>query len=200
MRPRRRAVIQIFFVLLALVSLVLSEVQAAEKAHIEEGFVVNSHTELLLYFTLAGAISPEMEKGILNGIPVTFAFFVELYEHVDGKGPMQVATRNFQHSLSFETLKEVFVVERSEQNKKNTTYKTLDEAAQAMLGIHDLPVTDLSLLKPGLTYSIKIRAELAKQILPEKFKSVMTFLKIWDFETEWKEIVFMMGTKALPEK
>ncbi|MEN8256653.1 MAG: DUF4390 domain-containing protein [Thermodesulfobacteriota bacterium] len=186
--------------LLLLFSVAFAEAQGAEKARIKESFVVNSHTELLLYFTLDGAISSEMEKGILNGIPVTFAFFVELYEHVEGKGPVQLVTRNLQHTLYFETLKEVFTLEQTEQSGKSTLYKNLDEATLALLRVHDLPVTDLALLKPGLTYSIKIKAELAKQGMPEKFKNVMTFLKIWYFETEWKEVLFTMAAGTSSEQ
>ncbi len=165
---------------------------AAEKARIQEGFVVNSQTELLLYFTVDGAMGPEMEKGILTGIPVTFAFFVELHEHQKDKGPVQVASRTFRHTLQFETLKEVFNLERSEHGKESVAYTTFDAAAYALMTVHDLSVVNLALLKPGLRYTVKMKAQLAKQALPEKFKNVMTFVKIWDFETRWSEIDFAM--------
>lgn len=187
----------LFFLLVSL--FFCGEVWGAEKARIHQCFVVNSQTDLLLYFTLDGAISPEMEKGILNGIPVTFVFFVELHEHQGGKGLVQVASRNFRHTLHFETLKEVFSLELSEHRKESVILKEFDEAVKAMVGVHDLPVASLALLKPGLRYTVKIKAQLAKQELPEKFKNVMTFIKMWDFGTEWRELEFVMAP-ATPAK
>lgn len=200
MRGRRGLPARIFFLLLTIFFVSFAGAEGAEKARIQESFVVNSHTNLLLYFSLDGAISPDMEKGILNGIPVTFAFFVELYEHQNGKGAVQVASKNFQHTLHFETLKEVFLLEQSEHNRNDITCTTLNEAKEVMLLVHDLSVSGLDLLKPGLKYSVKIKAELAKQGLPDKFKNVMTFVKIWDFETEWNEVVFTMADGPKTEK
>lgn len=171
--------------------------QGAEKARIEEGFVVNSQTELLLYFSVDGAMSPAMAKGILTGIPVSFAFFVELYEHQDGKGNVQIASRTFMHTLYFETLKEEFNLECAEHSKEGVIFHEFAKATRAMVGVHDLAVTSLALLKPGVHYTVKIKARLAKQALPEKFKNVMTFIKIWDFETEWSELTFTMAP-AIP--
>ncbi len=164
----------------------------AGNARIQESFVVNSQTELLLYFTVEGAINSDMEKGILTGIPVTFAFFVELHEHQEGKDAVQVASRNFSHTLYFETLKETFGLELTEHGKERVTFTDFDKAVGAMVGVHDLPVVNLALLKPGVQYTVKMKAQLAKQGLPEKFKNVMTFLKIWDFETKWSELGFTM--------
>ena len=189
---RNKVLILLFGVLLTMVG----EGVAAEKARVQEAFVVNSQQDLLLYFNVDGAISAEMEKGILTGIPVTFSFFVELYEHQGEKGPIQIASRNFRHTLYFETLKEVFDVALSEHQRENVTFRDFEQATRAMVGVHDLSVASLSLLKPGFDYTVKMRAELAKQDLPEKFKNVMTFIKIWDFETPWAELTFTMAPDA----
>lgn len=184
----------VFFLLLAL--LVAGEAMGAENSRIKESFVVNSQTELLLYFRVDGAVSPEMAKGILTGIPVTFAFFVELHEHQPGKGAVQVANRNFSHTLHFDTLKEEFSMELTEHGKERFIFHDFAAATAALSGVHDLAVANLALLKPGLDYTVKMKAQLAKQGLPEKFKNVMTFLKIWDFETRWSEIRFTMPPAA----
>lgn len=179
------------FLLLILLACGAARSEAAQRATIEEAFVTNSQTDLLLFFRLQGAMSPEMEKGILNGIPLTFAFFVELHEH-QGAESVQVASRSFSHTLHFETLKEVFNVDLSEHGVKEAAYSDLAAALAAMLQVHDLSVARLGLLKPGLRYTVKMRAQLAKQRLPDKFKNVMTFLKIWDFETKWHAVDFRM--------
>jgi hypothetical protein len=182
--------------LLLVVLLAAVEALGAESSRIQEGLVVNSQTELLLYFRVDGAVSPEMAKGILTGIPVTFAFFVELHEHPPGKGAVQVANRNFSHTLHFDTLKEEFSLELTEHGKESFIFHDFAAAATALSGVHDLAVANLALLKPGLDYTVKMKAQLAKQGLPEKFKNVMTFLKIWDFETRWSEIRFTMPPAA----
>jgi hypothetical protein len=188
-----------FFFLLML-GLLGAEAEGAENPRIQEIFVVNSQTELLLYFSVDGAISPDMKKGILTGIPVTFAFFVELHEYQAGKGLVQVANRNFTHTLHFETLKDMFNLELTEHGKESFTFNDFDSAAKALTAVHDLSVANLTFLKPGLQYTVKMKAQLAKQGLPEKFKNVMTFLKIWDFETKWGEIEFAMPPVTSGEK
>ncbi len=190
-KKARGQISALFFLLVLL--FFSAEALAAERARINHGFVVNSQTDLLLYFTLDGALSPDMEKGILNGIPVTFAFFVELHEHQGDKGLVQIASRNFRHTLHFETLKEQFNLELSEHNQGSVSLESFDRAAGAMVGVHDLVVAPLALLRPGSRYTVKMRAHLAKQGLPEKFKNVMTFIKIWDFETQWSELDFTMA-------
>lgn len=197
-----------FFVLVALGS---NQAWAADRPTIAETFVVNSQTDLLLYFRLQGALSPEMEQGITNGIPLTFAFFVELHEHQNNK-TVQVASRSFMHTLHFETLKQEYNLELTEHDLVGVTYPDLEAALEAMVQVHDLSVASLSLLKPDHRYTVKIRAQLAKQRLPEKFKNVMTFLKIWDFDTRWHTIDFTMAAavsgpdgqgrppESLPEK
>lgn len=194
MRLTRAFATRVLLVLLLAGVLLATESVAAEKARIQEGFVVNSQTELLLYFSVEGALIPEMEKGILTGIPVTFAFFVELYEHQGPKGAVQVASRTFRHTLHFETLKEVFSLELTEHGKSSVTFTDFGSAAAAMVSVHDLAVANLALLKPGGRYSVKVKAQLAKQGLPDKFKNVMTFLKIWDFDTRWSELEFTMAS------
>lgn len=183
----------LLFLMVLVLALFCGEVRGAEKARIEGAFVVNSQTDLLLYFTVVDALSPEMKKGILNGIPVTFAFFVELHEHRGGKSPVQVASRNFRHTIHFQTLKELFDLELTEHGKESVSFDQFDLATRALADVHDLPLVSLALLKPGVRYTVKIKARLAKQDLPEKFKNVMTFIKIWDFETEWRELSFAMA-------
>jgi hypothetical protein len=200
MRLTRACATKVLWVVL-LTGLLFSgtEALAAEKAGIQEAFVVNSQAELLLYFSVGGALSPDMEKGILTGIPVTFAFFVELYEHQGAKAPVQIASRSFNHTLHFETLKEVFSLELTEHGKESVIFSDFASAATAMTSVHDLAVANLALLKPGLRYSLKMKARLAKQGLPTEFKNVMTFLKMWDFDTRWRELEFTMPP-AIPEE
>lgn len=182
---------RLYLLLLLLLACAAGRSEAGERATIEEAFVINSQSDLLLFFGLRGAMSPEMEKGIVNGIPVTFAFFVELHEH-QGAESVQVASRSFIHTLRFETLKEVFNVDLSEHGVEEAAYPDLASALAAMLQVHDLSVARLDMLKPGLRYTVKMKAQLAKQRLPDKFKNVMTFLKIWDFETKWHAVDFSM--------
>lgn len=200
MRGRKIQTKCVAFFFLLMLGLLGAEAEGAENPRIQEIFVVNSQTELLLYFSVDGAISPDMKKGILTGIPVTFAFFVELHEYQAGKGLVQVANRNFTHTLHFETLKDMFNLELTEHGKESFTFNDFDSAAKALTAVHDLSVANLTFLKPGLQYTVKMKAQLAKQGLPEKFKNVMTFLKIWDFETKWGEIEFAMPPVTSGEK
>lgn len=158
-------------------------------ATINDAFVMNSARDLLLYFKLAGGYQQEMTNGLVNGIPVTFSFFVELHLKQKDGNLQQLVTRNFKHELSYNTLKEEFTVKLSEHDQQHV-FHSLDQALLLMDQANDINIMPLTLFEDSRVYIIKVKSELSKKDLPEKFQAVRPFVKKWDFDTGWQEIHF----------
>lgn len=164
---------------------------AAEKnSYITDVALVNSESDVLAFFTVLNEFTPEMEKGIKNGISVTFTFFLELYQNQDGTEKRQVATHAFNHTLNYDSLKQDYSVEIEEKSGRIRKTKSFTEAQSFMTMVHDFKLCQLNQLQSGISYKAKIRARLAQKKLPLNFQHLIPFWKPWDFETDWYEVVF----------
>ncbi|MFZ5759171.1 MAG: DUF4390 domain-containing protein [Thermodesulfobacteriota bacterium] len=190
--------LQLFVGLLLLVaSFILpvskAAVLAAEGARIEELAVINSEQDLLFYCLLRDAFSPEMEQGVKNGIPVSFNFFVELYQTRDGGGERKVIDRSFSHIMTYDSLKEQFTVELEEHGGLALSFQELEEARSAMNRVNDFHLVELAAMEKRSGYVVRVRARLAKKDLPLNFQYIMPFGQLWTFETDWKSLAFSYG-------
>ncbi len=161
---------------------------AENNANITDIALVNSEQDVLAFFSVQDGFTVEMEKGIKNGIPVTFTFFIEL--HQSGGAKRKITSHNFDHTLNYDSLKQEFHVEIEEKNNRIIKTKKLTEAQSVMTMVHDFKLCELRMLKPGASYNIKIRAQLAQKKLPLNFQHLIPFWKPWDFETKWHQVAF----------
>ena len=161
----------------------------AQNATIEELIVTNSSTDLLLFLTVNDAFTKQMEEGIKNGIPVTFNFYVKL-ERKRTWMNQELVSLNFDHSLSYDTLKEEYSIVRSELAGQTFRTKSLTEAKKAMAQLNGLPVSPLKGLIPEAGMLLRVEAKLAEKTLPLYFHYVIPFWSLWDFETEWHTVEF----------
>ena len=166
-----------------------NEVQAEEKAAISDVVVSNSERDLLLYLTVGNAFRPEMEEGVLNGIPASFTFFVSLREVNEGRPGKQVVSLEFDHVLSYDPLKELFSLEFSEDNSSLSS-DNLQKAKKLMTDVNGVKVVDLSRLKPGSEYFLSAKARLERKTLPLFFHYLIPFWKLRDYETDWHYVEF----------
>ncbi len=167
-----------------------SAAQAAGQASIDEVIVTNSSREVLLYLMVRRAFTPEMEKGVQSGIPVTFTFYVELYRHRSNWFDQKVVVRTFEHILSYDTLKDEYRIVYGEQNGKTVIVKTLAQAKELMAQVNGFALSPLTALVADAEYTLKIKARLAEKTLPLNFHSIIPFWSLWDFETDWYTVQF----------
>lgn len=161
----------------------------AQNATIEELIVTNSSTDLLLFLTVNNAFTKQMEEGIKNGIPVTFNFYVKLERKRTWMNQELVSLR-FDHTLSYDTLKEEYSIVRSEMAGQPFRTKSLAEAKKAMAQLNGPPISPLKALLPEAGYLLRVKAKLAEKTLPLYFHYVIPFWSLWDFETEWYTVEF----------
>lgn len=171
-------------------SLSCSEGNPERQATITELTATTSENHLIVFGTLENSFTSEMIEILHSGIPLRFSFFVELYKTIE-KGPDElIVTHNFQHVMTFDTLKENYKVSLEEDNNKILSFRSLFEAQKEINEINGAKVVELKQLLPNNLYKLRIRAELYQKTLPLSLHSILPFLSWWDVETEWYTIMF----------
>lgn len=176
--------------LLAGPALSLAEKSAENQPTLTELVLTASDTHILLFATVKQVFTDEMIDGLRSGVPIKFSFFVELTrKRPGGKDPLLTDLR-FQHTMTFDTLKELYRVELEETNRKILTFASMQEAEDTLNDINGLKVIELAKLDPKTTYNLRVRADVYQKSLPQSLKLVAPFLSLWDKETEWQSIEF----------
>ena len=162
---------------------------AAEKPEIRYLTVSDSSRNLLLYLQVADSFRPEMDEEILNGIPVTFTFLVSLREVEGGRPGHQVAELTFDHTLSYDVLKEEFQLHLSEHDT-DLTCNDLSQAKKLMSEVTDAKILSLTDLTPGREYFLSAKVKLERKALPLFFQYLIPFWQLGDYETDWQYVQF----------
>jgi len=187
---KRQLLQSAWWLIFVLMTILLSGQEAlAEKAVVRDIVVSNSSNDLLLYLTVEEAFRPEMEEGVLNGIPASFTFFVSLREVVDGRPGRQIVSQEFDHTLSYDALKEHFNLVFSENNVFATA-PSLEKAKELMIEVNGVKIVDLSRLKPGSEYFLSVKVRLERKTLPLFFHYLIPFWQLRDYETDWHYVEF----------
>jgi len=160
------------------------------KATIKELTATASATHLLVFCTLENSFNSEMTEMVHSGIPVKFSFFIELYKTTKNWPNEQVAAFNFQHIMSYDTLKENYRITLEEDNNRVLSCKSLAEGQKILNEINGAKVVALNQLIPDNRYTLKIRAELYQKTLPLSLHNALPFFSWWDVETDWHSIEF----------
>ncbi len=182
----------LFFIILYLTAAQTVLCQNAEFSgpDVADIIVTTSDTHLLLFGELRNSLTKEMVDGLHSGIPIKFTFFVELEKNEPNWPDEQLAALSFSHSLSFDTLKNLYVVEIEENNNKKSSAASLDEAAAILNEINGLKIIELSRLKPESAYRIRVQADLFKKNLPMSLHNIIPFISWWDLSTDWYTVEF----------
>ena len=183
-------IVKVGFLFLALMS-VNTSAYGKDDASIYDMAVMNSEENLLLYFRMKDAFTEEMEKGIESAIPITFTFYITLFQDKAGLAKKRIISFDFNHTFSYDTLKEEYSIKFDEQDERVVKVRDLQEAKRLMSEVNDLFITDLASLKPDQQYTIRTKVRLGKKILPLKFHYIIPFRNFLEFNTEWTELKFV---------
>jgi len=162
----------------------------AREAYLSDFVVTNTRDHLLVYFTVNNCFTPEMNNAIESGIETTFTFFVQINEKRDLIWDKKIADLEVNHSIKYDSLKKTYSVRFSEDNNREVTARTFEEAKKLMAEIVALKVVPMHQLKKGKRYQLQMMAQLDKIRLPFYLHYVFFFLSLWDFETDWYAVDF----------
>ncbi len=180
----------IFLLILICPAISLSQVNQKQKATIHELTATTSETHLIVFGTLENSFTSEMIETLHSGIPLRFSFFIELYKTTDNWPDELIVERNFQHIMTFDTLKENYRVTLEEDNNKVLSFRSLFEAEKVINEVNGVKVEKLKGLLPDNRYKLRMRAELYQKTLPLSLHNILPFLSWWDIETDWHTITF----------
>lgn len=188
----RTSLYLLFAVLLNLLTVqsALSAPTPVTGPHFADIIITTSETHMLLFGELRNTLTDEMLDGLHSGIPVNFSFFVELEKNVPNWPDKELTVIEFDHSLSYDTLKEIYSVETEESSKKIITTTSLAEATKLINEINGLKIVELNRLEPDQTYRLKVKANLYKKTLPMSLHNVIPFVSWWDLNTDWYTVEF----------
>ncbi|MDA8164302.1 MAG: DUF4390 domain-containing protein [Desulfobacteraceae bacterium] len=171
-------------------SLICPSESRAEKPAIAQIVITNSTKDVLLFGKVKNGFTKEMETALQNGMPVTFTFMVQLRKVRSSWLDRQIASLTFDHTLSYDSLKEEYRVELQEKGGKTVATRSLAEAKDLMAEVNGLRVVPLSRLEADQDYQLRIKAKLVRKTLPLNLNTLIPFWGLWDFETEWHQVEF----------
>jgi hypothetical protein len=160
------------------------------KPHFTDIIITTSDTHLLLFAELQNGVSDQMIEGLHSGIPIRFSFFVELEKLRSMWFNRQLTSHQFYHTLRYDTLKEIYIIEADEQNRDQYIIETLSEAIALFSEINGMKVTELSGLEAEGTYRLRLKATMDETTLPLSLHNVLPFMSWWDLDTPWHSIEF----------
>jgi hypothetical protein len=186
---RRHSDIFLLFLLFCLLWSSPCPLQAAE-ATLSDIIVTNTQEDLLVFFDIQGCFTREMEEAILNGIPTTFTIIIRLYKTRTLWFDGSISSLKLEHTIKYDSLKNEFRVNRSEDNHNELVFKEFEKAKKAMAEISNIEVVPLRELQRKSKYQLRVKAELEKVRLPLYLHYVLFFVTLWDFETDWYTVDF----------
>lgn len=163
----------------------------AEDARLKNIIVTNTRDDLLIYLTVEGAFTEDMQTAILSGVATTFSYYVNLHRVRSFWMDKGMVSLKLTHTIKYDNLKNEFTILRSWEDDKPITVKTIEEAEKVMTEIDSLKVLPLDRLVKGSRYQIRTKAQLSKVRLPLYLHYILFFVAMWDFETDWYTIDFI---------
>ena len=191
----RKLITQFFLLLLIIVF--LSNVTYASKASLQDIFWDKVDGNLIVSFKLKGVFSSQLNDVILNGTPVTFTFFVVLYQVRDLWVDKKIVNIKIDHMMKYNILQEKFIMKRSWRIDEVLITQSFAEAQKVMTEISNLKILPFDWLENDGRYQIGIKAELSKANLPLNVRSAFFFSPSWGFETDWYMLDFNHSQKGV---
>ena len=167
-----------------------ANILAHDNAVLTDIKLANTRDDLLAYFRVKKAFTPNTIEAVQNGIPATFSFYVSLYKTTRSLFDKKMADIQIKSTLKYNSLKEEYTVYRPWKDDPPAVTKSFEEAKTWMTDVDNLKIVPLDGLVKGDKYQIRIKAELEKVTLPLSLHHIFFFVSFWDFETDWYLINF----------
>ena len=168
-----------------------SGVLSAQEAQLENIIVTNTRDDLLIFLNVTGAFTEKMENAALSGVPITFSYYINLYNSRNLWFDKKLTALKLTHTLKYNSLKKEFTIQRSWDTADPLVVADLESAKKIMCKIDSIKLIQLDKLVKGEQYQIRAKAELNKKTLPFNLHYVLFFISLWDFETDWYTIDFI---------
>ena len=173
------------FFLLFFITLFFNNTTYAGKASLQNIVWDQVDDNLIVSFKLNNVFSSQLNEVVMNGTPITFAYFVRLYEVRDFWKDKKIVNLKIDHMIKYDILQEKFITKKSWKIDEVLVTESFAEARKVMTEINNLNIIPFDQLKNAGRYQIGIKAELSKANLPRNLRSAFFFSPSWGFETDW---------------
>ncbi len=154
------------------------------------GFVIRTaYTELLngVYYLNADVdlgMSQEALNALVNGVPLTVEWQIEVIKHRSFIWNKTIATLTERFQISYHPLTRRFIIKNLNSGEQQN-FASYRDAITTLGQVNDLPVIDASLLEPDTRYTIRMRAVLDITDFPGPLKLIASWFKGWDLSSDW---------------
>ena len=156
----------------------------SQNASIRDVLVKAGDGNWKISFTVENCFPEKMQEAIQNGIPATFAFYLQLYQVRSWWRDQKLASLPFQHTILYSPIRGEYQVTFGEKGMSRVT-RNFEEAKVWMANVQEVELKSPPGLKPGSLTYLRIKAELDPVKLPLHLEYLFFFVSLWDFETDW---------------
>jgi len=171
-------------------------VLGAQVASIHDIALINTEHGLLLFFELRNIFTPELEAGVMNGIPASFIFTARLGPADPKRAEEVIRSKTFEHTITYDTLKDEYRVRCTEKGEEVMVVKDFGTAKQLASEVNGALLVDLATLVKGNDYLVRVKASLTRNTLPLNVHNLIPFWKPWDVETDWHATSFRFAAPS----
>ena len=149
---------------------------------ITDVLITNDAENVLLYARLLNGFKPDMELGVLAGIPAVFTMQIEVYQERPLLWDKKIVNREMKRTIKYDNLKKTFSVFTNGKTEP-VIFSDFESAQKAMTDFNGIIAVPLSLLVKGNNYYALMKIKMDKVRLPLHMEYVFLFVSLWDFET-----------------
>ncbi len=144
---------------------------------------------LCINFRLRNGLTRAMEQILQGGIPVVYVYKISL-EHKRMLWDDKLKDIEIRRTIALDNIRDEYILNFSYPLTRIITASHMNEAADYLLTVKQLPVIKLKKLVKGRKYTILIRAFVKKEDTSMPFKRLIKIFSSFDFSTDPYEIEF----------
>jgi hypothetical protein len=164
--------------------LALAAQAAAAQISIESAALRPSHGLYVLDTTLRFGIIGEPLKALRSGVPLTLLIESEVTEPRDYLWDRRIGGVRQRYRVEHHALSSQYLVTNL-VNGEQHGFPSIEEAADALGELNEIPVLDQRLLQPGRRYEASVRARLDAAALPGPLRLIAYFAPEWRVASPW---------------
>ncbi len=156
---------------------------------IKDILLTRCQDQLCINFSLSGGLTPNIEKILQSGIPVKYLFEISL-ERKRFLWDDKLKHMELARTLVLDNIRDEYVLNFYYPSTRIITVSTLNQAAEYLFNIKQLPVMPLRRLVKGEKYFLHIKASAKKGETSMPFGGLVKIFSSFGFSTDAYDVEF----------
>jgi hypothetical protein len=137
---------------------------------------------------LMDGFTNSISEAIESGVPMTFAFEIELRQENAMWNDTLISSNIVQHTVKYDSLKKVYrFSEIGKGVKRKILTRNKENYQKLMLTLDNIPIASTRSLDANKKYYVRVKADLDTNRAWFPFNHLLFFLPFSDFDTAWTE-------------